>query len=113
MAANLIKLFSCVAMVLCMVHQSEAKPSAIKYLRLKCNYKCMTDFDMCSSLCTSMEMYIMCFRGQGMCRRQCKSKYGITRSPRQLFTTESTLVPDGIRQFRVKLDALRKKKEQW
>ena len=115
MATNFIKLFSCVAMVLCMVHQSEAKPSGgtMRYLKLKCDYQCMTDFDMCSSLCENMEMYIMCFRAQGSCRKHCKSKYGVERKPRSLYPT-ATLVPDKIRIFRARLDAaLKKKKEQW
>lgn len=115
MTANFIKLFSCVTMVLCMVHQSEAKPSGgtMRYLKLKCDYQCMTDFDMCSSLCENMEMYIMCFRAQGSCRKHCKSKYGVERKPRHLETTGLPLVPDKIRVFRDRLDAeLKKKKEQ-
>ena len=98
---------ACLTLMLCMIHQNEAKYSTMKFKKFKCNYQCMTDFDMCSSFVTTMEMYIICFRAQGICKRQCKLKYGGRRTGRHLIA-EPTTAPATVRTTRAKFNNLKK-----
>ena len=91
----LMKTAAILDLLCCLVEQSEAKPSAMKFKKFRCNYKCMTDFDMCVSLITTMPQYVICYRAQGICKRKCKDHYGdkSTRIARSYQEPESTGSP--------------------
>lgn len=45
-----------------------------KFKKWRCNYDCMTDFDMCVSSVKSIEEYIICHSAQGICKWHCLNK---------------------------------------
>uniref|UniRef100_A0A7M5VGA2 Cnidarian restricted protein n=1 Tax=Clytia hemisphaerica TaxID=252671 RepID=A0A7M5VGA2_9CNID len=92
---SLMKTVAILVLLSCLMERTGAKPSAMKFLKFKCNYKCMTDFDMCVSLITTMPMYVICYRAQGICKRSCKRDFGkkTKRSVGDYHAPETTVSP--------------------
>lgn len=48
-----------------------ASPKKGHFKKWRCQYDCMTDFDMCVSAIKSIEEYIICHNAQGICKWHC------------------------------------------
>ena len=57
-----------------------AKPSAMEFKKWRCQYQCMTDFDMCVTQVKSLEEYVICHSAQGICKYHCSKNTEIPKN---------------------------------
>lgn len=79
---KIINTLTLAAIIFITIDVAESMPPAADFKRFKCNYDCLTDFDMCVSLVTDMGQYMICYHAQSICHRACRVKFGFTRKPR-------------------------------
>lgn len=65
---------SLLAFTLAIVMSSSLAARPSKYKTWRCQYNCMTDFDMCISAIKTIEEYIICHNAQGICKWHCLDK---------------------------------------